>query len=89
MGQVRTLEEFLETLKLLHVTGPLASNRIASMSCSGGEAALIADAGQRHGLAFPATTSQQDQALNDLLGPLVKPSIRSTTTRRSGATGTR
>jgi len=32
--QVETLPEFIEALKLLHVAGPLTTNRIASMSCS-------------------------------------------------------
>ncbi|MDA4844096.1 acetate--CoA ligase family protein [Hoeflea poritis] len=73
MGQVNTLSEFLEALKLLHATGPLASRRIASMSCSGGEAALIADAAHRHGLEFPTLSAQQEARLRDLLGPLVTP----------------
>ena len=43
IGHVHTLEEFLETLKLLSICGPIPGNRIASMSCSGGEASLMAD----------------------------------------------
>ena len=39
-----SIPAFLETLKLLHVAGPLSGRDIASMSCSGGEAALMADA---------------------------------------------
>lgn len=73
MGQVNTLSEFIEALKLLHVTGPLDSRCIASMSCSGGEAALIADAAHRHGLEFPTLSSQQEARLRELLGPLVTP----------------
>jgi acyl-CoA synthetase (NDP forming) len=34
IGRVDTLPELIETLKLLHVTGPLASDEISSMSCS-------------------------------------------------------
>jgi acyl-CoA synthetase (NDP forming) len=41
--RVHAIPVFLETLKLLHVHGPLSGPAIASMSCSGGEAALIAD----------------------------------------------
>ena len=37
------LPSFLETLKLMHVTGPLQANTIATMSCSGGEASLAAE----------------------------------------------
>ncbi|MEM6677924.1 MAG: CoA-binding protein, partial [Pseudomonadota bacterium] len=44
IGQAQSLPVLLETLKLLHVAGPLASNRFASMSSSGGEASLMADA---------------------------------------------
>ena len=74
IGEVHTLTAFLETLKLLHVGGALPSTGIASMSCSGGEAALIADSGLRHGLAFPALTAAQEGALRAILGPLVTPS---------------
>ena len=42
IAQVDSLPALLETLKLLHFTGPLPSNRIVSMSCSGGEASLMA-----------------------------------------------
>ena len=50
---VDTIPVFLETLKLLHVHGPLTGNGIASISCSGGEASLMADAavGPRRPLA--------------------------------------
>lgn len=41
---VNSLPEFLETLKLLHVAGPLPGASICSVSCSGGEASLVADA---------------------------------------------
>ncbi|WP_136659059.1 acetate--CoA ligase family protein [Nitratireductor sp. XY-223] len=74
MGQVDTLSEFVEAMKLLHVAGPLESRRIASMSCSGGEAALIADAAHRHDLEFPPITGTQEARLRELLGPLVSPS---------------
>lgn len=57
IGQVRSLAAMLETLKLLHVVGPLNSNRIASMSCSGGEASLMADATVGTGLVYPALSA--------------------------------
>ena len=43
-GQAESIPAFLETLKLLHAHGPLDGYRITSMSCSGGEASIIADA---------------------------------------------
>ena len=67
-----TLPDFTEALKLLHVTGPLPDTRLAAMSCSGGEASLIADLATRSGLSFPALSPTQDQALSDALGPRVK-----------------
>ncbi len=53
IGQVDTLEEFLEALKLVAVTGVLAGNRISSMSCSGGEASLFADLSRTRDIQFP------------------------------------
>jgi acyl-CoA synthetase (NDP forming) len=71
MGLCSTPATFLETLKLLHVTGGLASNRIASMSCSGGEASLMADRGQELGVCYPALNAKQSAALRAALGPRV------------------
>lgn len=72
-AQLDTLPQWLETLKLLHVTGPLDGDGIASMSCSGGEAGLIADTAQRFGLSFPALSATRRRHLDELLGPLVSP----------------
>jgi acyl-CoA synthetase (NDP forming) len=71
VAQVSSLSAFLETLKLLHVLGPLASNRIASMSCSGGEASLMADSALGHDLEFPALDPVQAAGLRAALGPRV------------------
>ena len=43
----------LETLKLLHVAGPPRGRRVAAFTFSGGDAAMLADAGEAHGLEFP------------------------------------
>jgi acyl-CoA synthetase (NDP forming) len=58
--RVHAIPVFLETLKLLHVLGPLPGRDIASMSCSGGEAALIADLVEGGALRFRPL--DQDQA---------------------------
>jgi len=59
VARVNSLPVLLETLKLLHVGGALRGREIASMSCSGGEAGLVADAGGAHGVHFrPFTQSQ-------------------------------
>ncbi|MEM7632177.1 MAG: acetate--CoA ligase family protein [Pseudomonadota bacterium] len=70
-ARVRALTDFLETLKLLHCAGPLGGNRLASISCSGGEASLIADMALAHGLQFPALDAGQQTALRNALGPMV------------------
>jgi acetyl-CoA synthetase len=61
----------LETLKLLAVSGPLAGRRMASISCSGGEAALVADAAASLGMELPPFDAGQEQRLRATLGPLV------------------
>jgi len=71
IGQVSSLSALLETLKLLHVAGPLTSNRIASMSCSGGEASLMADTAHDTGLTFPPLNDRQKTDLRAALGPKV------------------
>ncbi|MEJ6396418.1 acetate--CoA ligase family protein [Yoonia sp. 208BN28-4] len=68
---VADLDDLIETLKILHVAGPLASNRIATISCSGGEASLAADIAAPLGLVFPPLTDRQTAALSDALGPKV------------------
>ncbi|MEM7197210.1 MAG: acetate--CoA ligase family protein [Pseudomonadota bacterium] len=37
------IDEFLATLKLLHIAGPLPDKRFLSLSCSGGEATIVSD----------------------------------------------
>lgn len=69
--RIRDLPSFLETLKLLHCHGPLDNNHIASISCSGGEASLIADMALNHNLTFPPLTDRQNTKLRDALGPMV------------------
>ena len=69
--RVHSLTTFLETLKLLHLTGPIASNRIGSISCSGGEASLAADTAHNLDLIFPPLSAAQTTALSAALGPMV------------------
>jgi len=65
------LAVFIETLKLLHYAGPLPSNQISSVSCSGGEASLCADLAHAAGLSFPALEAPQRTALSKALGEKV------------------
>lgn len=71
IARVNDLPTFLETLKLLHLGGPLASGNIASISCSGGEASLAADTAHGRKLSFPPLNARQKQALFEALGPKV------------------
>ncbi len=70
-GQAESIPAFLETLKLLHVHGPLAGYRITSMSCSGGEASIIADAADGRKVYFDELTAEQKAPIEAALGPLV------------------
>ncbi|MGB1252055.1 MAG: acetate--CoA ligase family protein [Candidatus Promineifilaceae bacterium] len=69
--RVHSIPEFLEALKFLSVVGPLPSNKIASISCSGGEAGIMADRGSAHTLAFPPLIPHQEAQLNAVLGERV------------------
>jgi acetyl-CoA synthetase len=71
IGRVATLPEMIETLKLLHVAGPLTNNAISSMSCSGGEASLMADAATGRSVDFRALKPEQLPALRHSLGEMV------------------
>jgi len=70
-ARVGSIPSFIESLKLLHTCGALQSNTVASMSCSGGEASLMADAIGHRALEYPALTVQQKDALRAALGPMV------------------
>ena len=52
VGTVRTPAELLETLKLLDLQGPLRGPKVVSLSCSGGEASLVADHAEHLALEF-------------------------------------
>ncbi|MEX0279269.1 MAG: acetate--CoA ligase family protein [Ruegeria sp.] len=69
--RLSALPDFLEALKLLHCYGPLAGSNIASISCSGGEASLIADMAVGTELTFPRLTDNKKARLRDALGPMV------------------
>lgn len=72
VGQTSTPEELIETLKLLSVSGVLPGKRLASLSCSGGEATLVADLGERQQLEFPALTPSHRQAVQATLNDYVQ-----------------
>jgi acetyl-CoA synthetase len=71
IGRVSDLPTFLETLKLLHMVGPLEAPTLSSISCSGGEASLAADTALAHGMDLPTLLPVQRDALSAALGPMV------------------
>lgn len=68
---LRSIPTFLETLKLLHVHGPLPGSALASMSCSGGEASMIADAAVGRGVTFRPLTPEHAAEVGATLSELV------------------
>ncbi|WP_444666251.1 acetate--CoA ligase family protein [Cereibacter changlensis] len=71
IAEVDTLSELLETLKILHVHGPGLGRRLCSLSCSGGEAGLVADLAAPFGLEMPPPSEAQRARLGEILGPIV------------------
>ncbi len=69
--RVASLASLLETLKLFAVAGPLPGRRLAAMSCSGGEASLIADLAAKLGLVFPEIGAEQRTKLEASLPDFV------------------
>lgn len=71
VGRAHDPATFLETLKLLHIAGPLRARRITSASCSGGEASLTADLAEAAGLETPDFPPATQAELEEVLGPRV------------------
>ena len=69
IARVETVPEFLETLKLINVLGVIEHASVASMSCSGGEAGMMADLIDGLEINFPSLSSSHKakvkQTLND------------------------
>lgn len=71
IARLDTIPSFLEALKLLHAVGPLKGRRVSSMSCSGGEASVMADSAEGRTVHFPALTEAHRAKVKATLGPLV------------------
>jgi acyl-CoA synthetase (NDP forming) len=69
---VDTVPEFLETLKLLSIIGPLEHNGVASMSCSGGEAGMMADLIEGLDVYFPSLKGSHKAAIQSTLNEYVE-----------------
>ncbi|NHB78154.1 acetate--CoA ligase family protein [Rhodobacter calidifons] len=70
VAEVNTPSELIETLKIFHVHGPQIGRRLCSLSCSGGEAGLVADLAAPHGLEFPAVPKATHDRLFAVLGEI-------------------
>jgi acyl-CoA synthetase (NDP forming) len=71
VAEVATPAELIETLKIFHHCGPQIGPRLCSLSCSGGEAGLVADLAAPFGIDFPPPSEAQRQRLSEILGPIV------------------
>ncbi|MBL9056661.1 MAG: acetate--CoA ligase family protein, partial [Rhodobacteraceae bacterium] len=70
VAEVNTPAELIETLKLFHLHGPGLGRRICSLSCSGGEAGLVADLAAPYGIDFPPVPEATHKRLFEVLGPI-------------------
>jgi acyl-CoA synthetase (NDP forming) len=68
--RVQSPAELLESVKMLNCAGAPTGNRIAAFTCSGGDAALLADLGEARGLSFPQPSPLKDESLRALLPPI-------------------
>lgn len=71
VARVHSIPEFLETLKLLHVHGPLSGSDVCSMSCSGGEASLMADAAEARDVHFRPLHEAERMLVKQTLSDMV------------------
>lgn len=71
VAEVATLDALLETLKIFHVHGPQIGARLCSLSCSGGEAGLVADMAAPAGIDFQPVPNPTRARLSEILGPIV------------------
>ncbi|WP_374646923.1 acetate--CoA ligase family protein [Tabrizicola sp.] len=70
VAEVNTPSELVETLKIFHVHGPQIGRRLCSLSCSGGEAGLVADLAAPYGLEFPPVPQATHDRLFAVLGEI-------------------
>lgn len=70
VAEVNTPSELIETLKIFHVHGPQIGTRICSLSCSGGEAGLVADLAAPYGIEFPPVPAETHDRLFKVLGEI-------------------
>ncbi len=69
--RVRSIPELLDTLLVMEKLGPLPGRRIVSLSCSGGEASVVADSSETLDLEFPEFEPAHASRIADTLTDLV------------------
>ena len=70
VAEVNTPSELIETLKIFHMHGPQIGTRVCSLSCSGGEAGLVADLAAPYGIDFPPVPQEAHDRLFAVLGEI-------------------
>jgi len=60
----------LETLKMLSIAGAPKGRRALAFTCSGGDAAMLADYGERFGLSYAQPSAETAARLRPLLPPI-------------------
>ncbi len=71
VARVNSLTVLIETLKLLHVHGPLPGRDIASLSCSGGEALMMSDAAEGRAVNFRPFAAADVERIRPTTNPIV------------------
>ena len=69
--QVDSIPELLDTLAVLDRLGGIQGRRLVSMSCSGGEASVVADRAESMDIDFPAFDDAHGARIADTLSELV------------------
>jgi acyl-CoA synthetase (NDP forming) len=69
--RVHSIPELLDTMHVLDALGPLRGKRLASLSCSGGEASLVADRAPCYDVEFAAFTPDHADRIRSTLSDLV------------------
>lgn len=71
VARCESLASLCETLKVLHLGGPLRGRRVLAMGASGGDMAMTADAARHTRLEFPPLPATTTAALGELLSERV------------------
>ena len=71
IARCETLATLCETLKVLHLGGPLRGHRTLIMGASGGDMAMTADVARQLGLEFAEFSADSLQHIRKIVGPRV------------------